>query len=460
VTTLPARRAGSGESMTDKRQRAASPPGGHASSEKEPAPGHVPKARVRAELQAILSSRAFAHSERLRRFLRFAVEQVIEGRGDRLKEYHIGLEVFDRPESYDPRIDPIVRVEASRLRTKLREYYSSEGRRADILIDLPKGSYVPVFRQRAAEDSWFGRLLRSGAYLKDPRNLAIAILGLCVVVLLVWVSSFRGTATAALEAPRSAVVESFDPRTTPIWGPFFSEGAKNYVIFGSPIFFASQKERLFLRWPELNKALDFQNDPMFQKMQSRFGPLSGPRYDYALTGDALAVQRLTSFFGRFGGELDALPAHRADWEEIRSANIIFVGAPRMIPLLDRLPVPQEFEWDADQNVVNRNPQPGEPEKFVTPSHWEELSYAIIGCFPGLKTDRRILLLTAHSAPGALAAVEYVTQSDSLRQLMSRLAVRDSAEPVYFQMVLRVVVDQGAPVKSEYLTHHVLSVPGS
>src|SRR5215510_7133587 len=78
---------------------------------------------VQAELEKIVASQTFANSERMTRFLRFTVEQTLQGRGDQIKEYLLGLEVFDRNQSYDPRIDPIVRVEAGRLRSKLSEYY-------------------------------------------------------------------------------------------------------------------------------------------------------------------------------------------------------------------------------------------------------------------------------------------------------------------------------------------------
>src|SRR5712692_9721443 len=106
---------------------------------------------VHAELEKILGGEAFAQSERLKRFLRLAVEEVLQGRGRQLKEYLIGVEVFDRHHAYDPRIDPIVRVEAHRLRSKLEEYYRTEGREDHVLIDLPKGTYVPVFRKREPE---------------------------------------------------------------------------------------------------------------------------------------------------------------------------------------------------------------------------------------------------------------------------------------------------------------------
>ncbi|HYO80363.1 MAG TPA: hypothetical protein VES20_03110 [Bryobacteraceae bacterium] len=77
------------------------------------------------------------------RFLRFIVEREIAGRGSELKEYTIGLEVFDRPKDYDPRVDPIVRVEARRLRSKLQTWYECSN--SPIRIELPKGSYVPKF---------------------------------------------------------------------------------------------------------------------------------------------------------------------------------------------------------------------------------------------------------------------------------------------------------------------------
>ena len=102
----------------------------------------------REQLEKILSSKAFAPSERMRRFLRFAVEQAREGKGEGLKEYRIGLEVFDKGASFDPRIDPIVRVEARRLRAKLKRYYEAEGKDDSIRVEFPTGSYAPVVRER------------------------------------------------------------------------------------------------------------------------------------------------------------------------------------------------------------------------------------------------------------------------------------------------------------------------
>ena len=100
---------------------------------------------VRAALARIAASKAFVRSERLIEFLRFTAEESLAGRGSKLKEYVIGVEVYGRPADYNPKIDSIVRSEAARLRAKLGEYYASEGKRSSIKIVYPKGGYVPLF---------------------------------------------------------------------------------------------------------------------------------------------------------------------------------------------------------------------------------------------------------------------------------------------------------------------------
>ncbi len=100
---------------------------------------------VRRQLDRIVGSAAFRSAERLRGFLRFVVEETLAGRRDGIKEYAIALAVCARPASFDPRADPIVRVDGARLRSRLRTYYETEGAHDEILIELPKGAYVPSF---------------------------------------------------------------------------------------------------------------------------------------------------------------------------------------------------------------------------------------------------------------------------------------------------------------------------
>lgn len=99
-------------------------------------------------LARILESSTFRQVDRLKHFLQFIVTETLEGRGDQLKEYVIGVQVFDKESSFDPRVDPIVRVQARRLRSRLERYYQAEGAGDPLVVDLPKGGYTPVFRSR------------------------------------------------------------------------------------------------------------------------------------------------------------------------------------------------------------------------------------------------------------------------------------------------------------------------
>ena len=122
------------------------------STSKAPDPAGKPNAAaVRQHLSRILSSRGFSSSERLCKFLQFTVEKALIGEGDQLKESVLGIEAFDRKPGYDPKVDPIVRVQAHRLRAKLADYYKNEGSDDTVRIDLPKGAYVPAFRSQGRE---------------------------------------------------------------------------------------------------------------------------------------------------------------------------------------------------------------------------------------------------------------------------------------------------------------------
>jgi serine/threonine-protein kinase len=113
----------------------------------KPAPSGILKDdRVREQLERVLASATFRQVDRLKRFLSFIVIEAIAGRGDQLKEYVIGVQVFDKETSFDPRADPIVRVQARRLRTRLMRYYREEARPDELVIELPKGGYAPTFK--------------------------------------------------------------------------------------------------------------------------------------------------------------------------------------------------------------------------------------------------------------------------------------------------------------------------
>ena len=109
----------------------------------------IPDKAIRQQLDRVLGSPTFLQVDRLKRFLTFITLEALGGRSDQLKEYVIGVQVFGKEGSFDPRTDPIVRVQARRLRARLVSYYGTEGQNDDVLIELPKGGYAPVFKRRS-----------------------------------------------------------------------------------------------------------------------------------------------------------------------------------------------------------------------------------------------------------------------------------------------------------------------
>src|SRR5690349_5337919 len=103
------------------------------------------------QLERILKSAPLATSPSLSRFLRYIVEETLAGRGSAIREYTLGVHVFDRGEDFNPRLDPIVRVQARNLRTRVAKYYETQGANDPIYIELPKGTYVPIFHNRVED---------------------------------------------------------------------------------------------------------------------------------------------------------------------------------------------------------------------------------------------------------------------------------------------------------------------
>ena len=155
------------------------------------ADGRLAREAVRAQLQRILDSPAFEASERRRRFLRYIVEESLAGRADQIKEYSVGVEVFDRPADYDPRIDSIVRVEARRLRTRLAEYYEGEGKDDALRFRLPKGGYAPTFEH--ADVPIATEVVGS----TKPRSPRWWIAGAACALLVLAVAGYRMTSSSA-----------------------------------------------------------------------------------------------------------------------------------------------------------------------------------------------------------------------------------------------------------------------
>jgi TolB-like protein/Flp pilus assembly protein TadD len=183
---------------------------------------------IQAQLEKILASKGFVNSERMRRFLRFAVEQALKGQPIGLKESLIGVAVFDRRPSYQPQLDPIVRVEARRLRSKLEAYYDAEGKQDAVRISLPTPGYIPTFRYQDE-----GASTDSQAPLRIlARRQVVAWLGvLCLAVLAVYSTGVRWTPdNKSRKVPPSIAVLPFSNLGFDQDSEYFADGMTEELI--------------------------------------------------------------------------------------------------------------------------------------------------------------------------------------------------------------------------------------
>ena len=171
---------------------------------------------VLEQLGRILASSGFAKNNRLSRFLAFVIERRLAGRDEEIKESIIAVEVFGRSPEYDPKQDSIVRTEAARLRARLQEYYGTDGREDPVLVEIPKGSYVPAFR-RVASDTV--PLLATGGRLRRWA-LTAAVVVMCAVVWILW---------SPADAPRVAVLPLKNLRHDSS-SDYFADGLTDEII--------------------------------------------------------------------------------------------------------------------------------------------------------------------------------------------------------------------------------------
>ncbi len=193
---------------------------------KSMAPSEIQPEVVRNHLQRVLASPGFARNERMSRFLRFIVEQQLDGRQNELKESFIGIEVFGRKPGFDPQQDSTVRSEAARLRARLAEYYGGAGKGDTLVIELPKGGDIPQVGQPAALQATAAPQTTNEERKPRPRPWLIAVLaGLAVGLAAVgWWHLQNG------RDPISIAVLPLDNLSRNPADDYFADGITNEII--------------------------------------------------------------------------------------------------------------------------------------------------------------------------------------------------------------------------------------
>jgi hypothetical protein len=418
----------------------------------------LPAEAVVRQLGRILASPEFCSARSRARFLEYVVTRTLAGEEDGLKEYTIGVEVFDRGPEFDPKSDGVVRTQAGLLRRHLERYYEGEGGHDPILIVVPKGHYVPKFQARPASPV---HASAPGPRPRWSRPLTWASLGVIAAVA-VFVAATRAprNVTAPVVAAAAAPV---DPLYQPVWAPFLQPGVSNVLAFGTPQFFTSTG--VWVRDVEVNTPAEAERGRLLPSLGKVLGQPLAPAEAYTGIGEAYGVHVLSRFFLEKSRDLRVVRSRTTSWDNLKHDNVIFLTSARFRTLADQLAYPSDFVHvlGAVNYVENRHPAASEQARYESRLEgMDSTDHAIITLWPGPVPSRRVMVLSGSHTWGTQAAAEYVTEPGYLRELNRHLADcarRNGARPHadFFQVLLRVGIRDNQPVSITYVTHHDLSV---
>jgi hypothetical protein len=408
---------------------------------------------AREQVQRVLESQLFRVSELQRRLLKYLAEKSLSGEADQLKEYTLGVEALSKPESYDPRHDSSVRLQASKLRQKILEYYLTEGQADPVHIDFPRGRFKLVFTSREPDAAE-----RSAGELTSKWRRAAIVLGaaLAIAVCLCIYGVMSVTRLRDAASPSAAL---WQPAVEEFWSPFLGSSNPTLVCVGAPMFLRLRPNSVFVRYPEINTWEDAVNSGLVDKLKRAFPEQSAQEwYVFTGLGEASGVFRLGQLLASRKIKLDFANSTVLTWNDIGANNVIFVGPPKFNLQVQDLPVTQDLVIDA-LGIRDLRPRPGEPPSFVDVSmdlqNHSGAAYGLISRLPGLHGRGQILVLAGGMTMGTLAATQYVTSEVYTRELLRRIRLPDGKIPPYFQAVIAVKYRNWTPVELSCVRFRVL-----
>ncbi len=445
----------------------------------------------------ILKSRWFNKSDRLSSFLLHICELDLQGRAQEISEYQIGRAIFERPENYDPSADGIVRSHASRLRMRLGQYYSREGRSEAIRLTVPRGGYLPCFtlhdpdRSHDAEEKSDGRDLpeplsvavtssstlrahpadaestgvtmmeKTGdapvRYRNSSARLAWSIVAVFAVLLIAMYvherrmyASFQSSAVAQYNAPQH-----------PLWNAMFRREEPTTIVVG---------DSSLVIWQDfMNRSLDLAGylDSSYRtavsanatSLQKKVSLMAARRYTSIV--DLEVVQSFTRIAQSVGGSIDPRYARDVRPNDLKQGNIILIGTAETNPWVTIFEHDMNFVFDKDRvnqvySIINRNPQKGEPSRWVyRENDIHHRVYGVVAYLPNLTADANVLLLEGTAMAGTECARDFITDDALLLPFLNEIRRPDGRIP-YFEVVLGTDNIDGSAVQIKILAWRIVS----
>ncbi len=370
---------------------------------------------TQAQIQRIVHSKAFRTSEIHRNLLNYLADKSLSGTADGLKEYTVGLDVFAKPDSYDPRQESTVRMHVARLRQKLGEYYRTEGAEDPIVVDLPKGGFKLTFEQRE---------IRRDPIPEQPavfgKRWGYKEIGLAAgFVLAVGLAAYFGTRLWQVQRSSFQTAQAWTPELKQLWDPIVSSKRPLIVCLSNPAAGASE---------------------------------AGTATGAVLLGQFLGMVQKKDVLVTSSDQIAA--------PEVAMGNVVFLGPIVGNRQMQAMSADRPFILEPE-GIRNMNPGPGEPALFADkpprdPQDTEE-SYALISRVPGLFGNGEVLYLSGNRISSITGEVQAFTDAAFAKTLISKMKKPDGSVPRYYQLVLKVRSMDTMPIEVNYVLHRELKI---
>jgi hypothetical protein len=430
---------------------------------------------ARKQIDRILGSDTLRASDVLRRLLRFLADKTFSGEADDLKEYSIGLDALHKPANYDPRQDAGVRLQASRLRQKLDEYYRTEGRNDPLTVELPKGRFKIVWRARMAETLPVATVVLPAVVppvlqkeptvelreLKRWRRLALCLA--VVSLVLVWVSLWLTTRGSRIKAS-NLTISKLTSDLEALWSPFIYSSHHLIIAFSDPVFVRFQRRGtpdIFYRRRGVTDWEDAVGSPEFSILSGALpNAQAKPSFDYAVRSELVSTFVLSQFFAGRRGDISVTRLGELSWQQFADNDVVLL-APRF--RIDEkqtaLPVRPAF-IAGEGGIRNLEPRAGELEVYADAHQHPENdgeTLELVSMMPGPLGRTRVVSFTGNRAWGVIGAIQSLTDPAFAGTVVRKMRNSKGEMPRYYQIIIRIRYRDGTPTDASYVIHRTLTL---
>ena len=336
-------------------------------------PGFISLPLCHDQVQRIVNSKTFQSAPTLQQLFRFLATRALQAHTDEIKEYTIGVEALGRKQDFDPKTDPIVRVQVYRLRQKLKEYYEVEGSQDSILVEIPKGHYLPKFeflkplsanlRPVPVPEPEVGPGTAGAISTKEPSTgfsrrgtIMVILFALAAFAAGFWTDRYEHRQQEGLTSRSGLGVEQSADPVKAFWAKFIKEDSAPIIAYADPVFLLDGSTDLFRYRHGASDDRGARVDPHLARQFASNPALvakAGPLYfdnGYTGTGDVVAVAMLTSLFTQMGARPTVESSYDITTNDLKQHNVILLGSSFQNVAVAQLPTRGDFLYVASDSL--------------------------------------------------------------------------------------------------------------